>query len=197
MAEGQARSFGYDSANQYFKQALDVDPRSVYALVSYGLFKLDLGSLGEAERLIKEAANRCTKQTGYYVYFSLSKVYNETRDRYKRAEALRRALEYEPDHTIAKHSLGVALSQMGNFDQALAIFNNIIADELARTDGPTESLVYALKTKIITLRRARRASEASAALQDALNTVRNNATIRHLEYQLRQLVDDELTTADG
>ena len=39
MAEGQARSLGFDAAEEYYKQALDIDPRNVYALVSYALFE--------------------------------------------------------------------------------------------------------------------------------------------------------------
>ena len=102
IAEGQARSLGYQAANQYYKQALELEPRSVYTLVSYGLFKMELGNYGEAITLINQATQYCTKKTGYYVYYSLSRVYDQTRDRPNRIRCLRKALEYEPKRTIAQ-----------------------------------------------------------------------------------------------
>lgn len=186
MAEGQARSFKYEAANDYYRQALATDPRSVYTLVSYGLFKLDLDNFGESIELMREASMRCTKQTGYYVYFSWSKVYDKLRDRANRVRCLRKALEYEPTHTIARHSLGVALSQMGKFTDALEIFEGIIQEELSKPQGPSESLLYALKTKIITLRRADRSVQAEIARQDALKMVRSTPQVRHLAYHLEE-----------
>jgi len=154
IAEGQARSLGYQAANQYYKQALELEPRSVYTLVSYGLFKMELGNYGEAIALINQATQYCTKKTGYYVYYSLSGyMIRLVTDRIELG-VLGRALDYEPKRTIAQHSLGVAQSQSGNFDEALDIFNGIIREELSRSDGPSESLVYAYRTKIITLQHA-------------------------------------------
>lgn len=189
MAEGQARSLGYQAASEYYKQALELDPRSVYALVSYGLFKMELGNFGEAIEVINQASQYCTKKTGYYVYFSLSRVYDQTRDRPHRINCLRRALEYEPTHTIGRHSLGVALSQSGNFDEALRIFEDIINGELAHSDGPSESLVYAYKTKIITLQRAKRDIEAKEALQIAMKVLEKYESTKYLVRKLDDLVD--------
>jgi tetratricopeptide (TPR) repeat protein len=189
MAEGQARSLGYKTADQYYQQALTTDPRSVYALVSYALFKMELGNIGEAIGLMEQAEQRCTNRTGYYVYFNWAKVYDVIRDRSRRAWCLRKALQYESDHTIAKHSLGVALSQDGQYDEALRIFDSIIQEELAKPNGPSDSLVYALKTKIITLRRAGRGSTASSVLKEALDMVRSRQEVRHLAHKLEEEED--------
>jgi len=189
MAEGQARSLGYQTASEYYKQALELDPRSVYALVSNGLFKMELGNFGEAIDLMKQASQYCTKKTGYYVYFSFARVYDQIRDRPHRINCLRRALEYEPTHTIGRHSLGVALSQSGNFDEALGIFEGIINEELARSDGPSESLVYAYTTKIITLKRANRIIETKEALQIAMKELEKHESTKYLVSRLDDLVD--------
>lgn len=186
MAEAQMRSFGYKTADQHYKQALETDPRSVYALVSYALFKLELGNIGEAIGFMEEAAKRCTNQTGFYVYFNWARVYDATHDRGRRASCLRKALQYEPDHTVARHSLGVALSRDGQHDEALQIFDRIIEDELAKPQGPSDSLVYALKTKLITLRRAGKCDTASAFQKQALELVRSRPEVRHLAYQLEE-----------
>jgi tetratricopeptide (TPR) repeat protein len=189
MAEGQARSLGYDAAHQYYKQALELDPRSVYVLVSYALFKLELNNFGEAEELMKRAADRCTKKTGYYVYYNMGRVYDSIRDRHGKIRALRKALEYDPNRTVAQHMLGVAQSQNANYDEALSIFDSIIDAELARPIGPRDSLVYALKTKVITLRHAKRDTEAQRVLEQGLRIVRAHKEISHLAPQLEELVD--------
>jgi tetratricopeptide (TPR) repeat protein len=185
MAEGQARSLGYQAANEYYKQALEIDPRSVYALVSFGLFKMELNNYGEAIEAMKQASQYCTKKTGYYVYFSLSRVYNQIRDRSNRIKYLQKALEYEPTHIIGRHSLGVALSQTRNFDEALRIFEDIIRDELARPEGPSESLVYAYNTKIITLQRAKRDIEAKEVFQSAMKELERHEGTKSLVRRLK------------
>jgi tetratricopeptide (TPR) repeat protein len=183
VAEGQARSLGYKAANEYYKKALDIAPRSIYALVSYALFKLELGNIGEAHELMQMAANYSTRQTGYYVHFNWAKIYDQCHDRHGRIRCLRKALEYEPDHTIAQHSLGVALSQNGQYDEALEIFEKIIQDELLKPGGPSESLAYALKTKIITLGHAGKNLSARRAHQRALEMVNKYENLQHLAHQ--------------
>lgn len=190
MADGQARSLDYQTANQYYKQALEIEPHSVFALVSYGLFKADIGNHGEAIELIEQATKYCSKKTGYYVYFSISKVYDQIHDRPNRIKNLRKALEYEPKHTIARHSLGVALSQSSNFQDAIQIFDEIIREELAKKDGPSESLVYAYKTKIITLGRANRTQEAKRVLQEAIHTLEQHNDLKYQIKRLNDLIDE-------
>lgn len=187
LAEGHASSLRHKTANETFGQALQIDPRSVYGLVSYGLFKLELGNYGEAEDLMKRASQYCNKKTGFYVYFNLSRVYDQTLDRPNRIRALQKALEYEPHNTIARHSLGVALSQSGNFDQAIQIFDDIINEEMRRPEGPSESIAYALKTKVITLQRASRTIAANAALAEAREVLMKYSHLQHLVRNLEDL----------
>jgi tetratricopeptide (TPR) repeat protein len=191
IAEGQARSLGYQAAAQFYKEALELDPRSVYALVSFGLFKMELGNYGEAVDLISRASTYSTRENGYYVYFSLSRVYDQSHDRVNRIRCLRKALEYEPTHSIARHSLGVALSQSGVFGEALDLFEGIISEELSRNDGPSESLAYAFKTKIITLRRAGREAEAQATLQSAIHELSQHRHLTDVAERLRIWADEE------
>jgi tetratricopeptide (TPR) repeat protein len=148
-----------------------------------------LGNFGEAIDIMKQASKYCTKKTGYYVYFSFARVYDQIRDRPNRIICLRKALEYEPTHTIGRHSLGVALSQSGYFDDALRIFDDIINEELAHVDGPSESLVYAYTTKIITLKRAKRDKEAIEALEIATEELEKHESTKYLVSRLDDLVD--------
>lgn len=186
MAEGQPRTPGYKEANEYYRQALETEPRSVYALSSYGLFQAELGNYGEAIELLTKAASYCNKKTGYYVYFNLSRVYDQIRDRVNRIRCLRKALEYEPFQTIARHSLGVALSQSRQYPEALEIFDQIIVEELRRLSGPSDSIVYAYNTKIITLRRAGLLSEARQTHAEAVRELSKRQDTIHLIKRLEE-----------
>jgi len=166
-AESSITNFDYDEAERLYQMALQEDPRSVYVLVNYGMLKYNEGQIGEAVRLLEEAAQRCTKHTGFLVYFNLGKVYDSVRNREKAAYALRRALEYYPGHVVARHQFGVVLSRLGKTDDAIQVFDDLIAGELARSTGPTETLLYAYRWKIITLRKAQRTIEAEATRTDA------------------------------
>lgn len=190
MAEGQASSLGYDAARQYFKQSIELEPRSVYALVSYGVFEMNLGNSGEAIDLIKRATQYCSKGTGYYVYFSLARVYDSVRDRQNRVKCLRKALDYEPENVIARHSLGVALSQSGKHTEALNIFDKIIEDELSRAEGPGDSLGYAYQTKVITLRHAKQHEEARNVLQEAITVMSNLNYMQSYTRKLRSMLEE-------
>ena len=81
---------------------------------------------------------------------------------------MRKALEYSPKHTIARHQLGVAVSKLGKYDEADRIFDELIADELARPSGPSDSLVIAYKTKLISMVKAGRKVEATQVLDMAI-----------------------------
>ena len=140
--------------------------------------------------LLEKATKYCTKRTGYYTYYNLSKVYDQVHDRPNRIRNLKKALEFEPKHTIARHSLGVALSQSGNFNDALIIFEEIINEELSKPEGPSESLVYAYKTKIITLKRANREKEAKLTLQKAKEKLKQIEYLKHLVKRLEDLEED-------
>jgi tetratricopeptide (TPR) repeat protein/GTPase SAR1 family protein len=170
-AEGQAATFNYDEAERLFKLALDEDPRSVYVLMAYGMLKSTMGQIGEALRLLEDAATRCTKQTGFQVFYNLSRVYREERNREQVARCLKKALEYQPKHSVARHQYGVILSQLGHYQEALAVFDELIQEELARSLGPTETLLFAYRAKITTLSKAGRAQEAQEQSREMLEKV--------------------------
>ncbi|GAA3297095.1 hypothetical protein GCM10020295_28710 [Streptomyces cinereospinus] len=85
------------------------------------------------------------------------------RDKYGRVNALRRAVEFAPNDMVLRHQLGVALSRAGETDEAIAKFTEIISVESAR-DIPSETLLMALKTRIINYRRAGRTQQAQEDL---------------------------------
>jgi len=100
------------------------------------------------------------------------------------AKSLRKALRYQPKHVVARHRLGVALSRDGNFDDGIAIFNKLIDEELSRPTGPTDSLAYAYKAKMGTLKRAGRYAESIATHQEARRELSKHAHTEHLVASL-------------
>ena len=171
MAEGQARSFGYEEAKEYYNQALEIDPTNVYALVSYALFLMELQIYGESLELMDRASKRVTKKTGFYVYFNLAKIYDQIKDRTNRVQYLRKALKYEPNNVVARHSLGVALGRVGNHEEAIEIFDEIIIEELNKQGRPSDSLEIALRTKVISLKRMKEYSKADEAIDEVVENL--------------------------
>ncbi len=184
MADGQARDLRFKDAEQLYKQALEIEPRSVYSLVHYGLFKADLENFGEAIELLQRATKHCTQRSGFFVYYNLGMTYDRTHDRTKKIEYLRKALNYDPKHTVARHALGVALSQNGMHDEAIAIFDAIINEELSRPDSPSISLSYAYNSKITALDRSHRGNEARKVQEEAIN---NLSKFPHLERHAQRI----------
>ncbi len=165
-AEGQVQAKQYDEAERLYQEALAIDALSVYVLVSYGQLKLKMRQVGEAIRLMESAATRCTtKNSRFFVYHNLSKVYDEVRDRDQVERCLRKALEAKPDASRIRHQLGVVVRRLGRYEEAVRIFDELISLELDRHPEPTDTLLYAYKSKIATLRRSGRLIEAQAALE--------------------------------
>jgi tetratricopeptide (TPR) repeat protein len=185
-AEPHVGSFNYDEAERLYKMAEEIDPRSVFVLVNYGLLKLSMGHVGEAIRLAERATAYVTRKTGFWVYYNLSQIYAAEKNRDKVEYCLRKALEYSPKHTIARHQLGVAVSKLGKYDEADRIFDELIADELARPSGPSDSLVIAYKTKLISMVKAGRKVEASQVLDMA---IRETARWPYLANKAQELTD--------
>ncbi|NPV75966.1 MAG: hypothetical protein HPY59_06265 [Anaerolineae bacterium] len=157
MAEGQMSSLGYQEAEEYYRQALDIDPYSIYTLVSYGKFKANLFEYESAIDLINRALARVTKKSAFYVYYNLADVYGQMKEWRLKIKYLKEAIKYQTDtpaylFTMAQHSLGVALGKTGNHIEAIQNFDEIINREFSR-GYLSKSLVVAARTKKISLDR--------------------------------------------
>jgi tetratricopeptide (TPR) repeat protein len=195
MAEGQMSSLGYQEAEEYFKQALGIDPFSIYTLVTYGKLKADLFEYQSAIELINRAVSKVTKKTAFFVYFNLADVYGRIKDWGMKVKYLKEAMKYEANaspylFTIAQHSLGVALGKMGNHAEAIKNFNEIINRELAKPYGPSGSLIVAARTKKISLERIN--SKASKTfIEEILQDCRRYSHADQIIEELIRLRDKE------
>jgi len=194
MAEGQMSSLGYQEAEEYYKQALQIDPLSIYTLVSYGKFKADLFEFQAAIELINRAVSKVTKKTAFFVYYNLADVYGRMRDSNLKIKYLKEAIKYESTssylYTIAQHSLGVALGKMNNHTEAINNFDEIINRELSKPYGPGISLVVAARTKKISLERTNPGS-SKEFLDDLIEICQRHKNADHVIEELIHIRDKE------
>ena len=191
QAEDEIKNMHFEAAKNFFKAALDTDPHSVYSLVSYAEFKANNGNYTKAINLIKEAQKHVTQKNGFFIYHASYKVYKEMRNDNKRIECLRKAIEFDPTHNVARHELGFSLSRIGKFDEAIKEFDKIIDFELKRLNGPTKQMLFAMKTKYTTLERAKRKKEADSFLETALTIIDSYDSVINFKYELEELKSNE------
>lgn len=195
MAEGQMSSMGQKEAEEYYKQALEIDPLSIYTLVSYGRFKADIFEYPSAIELINRAASYVTKKTAFYVYYNLAEVYGQTKELNLKVKFLKEAMKFQENttpylYTMAQHSLGVALGRLNNHFEAIKNFDEIINRELAKPYGPGGSLAVAARTKKISLERTNPKS-SKTFLDELVANCSCNKNAEHIIEELIHIRDEE------
>lgn len=180
-----------EGAEMLFKQARGLAPQSAYVLARAASYELARNRVGLALERAIEACNRSNKKTGALCFSVKARVLDVQRDKTGRVEALRKALEYDPEDTVLRHQYGVALSRAGLEREAIEQFSKIIEVEERRT--PTrETLVMALTTRIINLQRIGLNSEADADIARARQIIIENPRLSHMSMKL-----DEFDSNDG
>jgi tetratricopeptide (TPR) repeat protein len=195
MAEGQISSLGYQEAEEYYKQALDIDPFSIYALVSYGNLKASLFEYQSAIELINRAFTKMTKKTAFFVYYNLADVYGREKDWNMKIKYLQEAMKHKENtspylYTMAQHSLGVALGKLNYHSEAIKNFDEIINRELAKPYGPGGSLVIAARTKKISLQKTSPKS-CKAFLDELIEKCRQHNNADQIIEDLKHIRDEE------
>ena len=178
-----------ENAETLFRQARELAPQSSYVYALSASFELASNRIGVALGYAKEACARATQKTGALAWGVLARVLDAQHDKFGRVQALEKAVAYGPDDVILKHQFGVALSRSGQTERAIAVFTDIIDLERERVPA-RDTLLLALKTRIINLRRAGRTSEADKDLQFAKDVLRANPQLSHQAEEIRELDDD-------
>jgi tetratricopeptide (TPR) repeat protein len=183
--ESEVFAGNVDMAEMLFREATELAPHSAYVHALRASYELTRNRLDAALACANEACGRATQKTGALAYTVAARVFAARKDRTARVAALEKALTFAPDDTILRHQYGVALSQVGQTEQAIREFDRIIDEESARVP-PRESLPIALRTRIINLRRLGRLQAAESDLLRAKQIVQDNP---HLRDQMRYLED--------
>ncbi|MDX5461244.1 RNA-binding domain-containing protein [Micromonospora tulbaghiae] len=162
---GESETFSGDleKAGDSFGQARALSPNSSYVFAMSANFELAAKRIGQAQKFVQVALKYVTKSTGSMVWGVQARVYDAERNRNGQIHALRKALQYSPGDNVLRHQLGVALSRSRESAEAVVEFTKIVDSELA-AELPSETLLMALKTRIINLRRLGRDDEANEDL---------------------------------
>jgi Flp pilus assembly protein TadD len=186
QAESAMFAGNAEGAEMLFKQARDLAPQSAYVMARAASYELARNRVGLALERAEESCRRASKRTGALCYSVKARVLDVQRDKPGRVQALEKALSYEPDDSVLRHQYGVALSRVGLETAAVEQFSKIIAVEEARTP-PRETLVMALTTRVINLRRLGRQSEAAADIQRARELVTRYPSLADAGHRLEEL----------
>jgi tetratricopeptide (TPR) repeat protein len=147
-----------DNADMLFRQARDLAPQSSYVYAMSASYELNRNRVGSALKYADEACRRATKRTGTLCYTVKARALMAQRDWSGRVEALSKAIEYNPFDPVVRHQYGVALSKAGQPEKAIQQFTMIIDEEKKRIT-PTDTLLMALKTRMINLKRLNKQEE--------------------------------------
>jgi hypothetical protein len=186
QAESAMFSGNAEGAEILFKQARDLAPQSAYVLARAASYELARNRVGLAMERATEACQRAGKRTGALCYSVKARVLDVQRNKAGRVEALEKALTFDEDDTVLRHQYGVALSRVGREREAIDQFSKIIAVEEGRSPA-RETLVMALTTRIINLRRLGRSAEAEADIMRARQIITQYPHLSHVASKLDEL----------
>ena len=80
---------------------------------------------------------------------------------------------------------------MNEHEEAIKIFDEIIDHEFERGIGPSESLIIALRTKIISLRRMKKLSIAKTAVDDVMKKLNKYPGLATIKAEVLELKESE------
>jgi len=184
--ESETFSGNLEGARDLFGQARDLAPNSAYVFAMSANFELAAGRIGVAQRFADLACKYATKRTGSLAWGVRARVSDMERDRPGQVSSLRKALEFDPQDHILRHQLGVALSRAKDSAGAINEFTRIIDSELA-AEIPSETLLMALKTRIINLRRLGREADATEDLALAHQLLDRHPHLRRQRAHIEDL----------
>lgn len=185
-AESELFSGNVENADALFKQARDIAPNSSYVLAMNASNEIAKHQLGAALEFLRAAEARMSKRTAQLIYTLFARIHEAQGDKANRVWALGLALDYAPGDATLRHQYGVALSRAGKTDEAVQQFTLIIDDEKTKVP-PRETLMIALRTRIINLRRLGRLAEAAADLEFAYEMMSKNPHLQTEASYFRDL----------
>ncbi|MFI2286442.1 NB-ARC domain-containing protein [Streptomyces niveus] len=186
QGESETFSGNFEAADDLFKQAREIAPTSSFVLAMSSSYELARGRMGQAKGFADAACSRATRLTGSLAYSTKARVCAAQRDNSGRVAALNRALKYAPGDVVLRHQYGVALSRSGQTRSAIDQFTKIIDTETPRA-MPSESLVMALKTRIINYRRLGELEMAADDLAFAKSLLRDHPHLSGQSHHIAEL----------
>lgn len=178
---------GYtDNSDSTFKQARELAPQSAYIYAMSASYELARNRVGLALEYAKKACGLSNGKTGELCYTILARVLDVQRDKVGRVEALRKALEFNPDDMITRHQYGVALSRCWRTQDAVNEFSKMI-DYESRQVPKSETYLMALKTRVINYRRLGMHSLANDDIKTAKTVLAENPHLKRHAHHIYDL----------
>ena len=109
-----------------YKKVLEIDPNHEDALTGLAVVYADLGDSQRSSDLLKKLTE---KNPSPRTLMALASQYEQMKDYTLAAETLRKALELQPENTDVKRAYAQNLLLADKYDEALAIYNDIAADD--------------------------------------------------------------------
>ena len=180
----QSEFFGgnVELADELFKQAKEMAPNSSYIFAMSASNHLARNRLGLALKDATESCKKATKKTGSLCYTIKARVLKIQKDVTGVVEAFEKALGFDQSNVFIRHQYGVALSRAKHTEKAIQQFTIIIEQEKTRPI-PQETLLIALKTRILNLKRLGKTSEANADIEYANELLTNYPHLKNLAWQ--------------
>jgi len=157
-----------------YKKALELDPDNEDALNGLALVYADLGNTKEAADLLKKASDQHPTARGLQ---TLAAAYEQMREFGLAAEALKRALEMEPQNADeVRNELAQDLLFADRFDEARQIYQNLVDQEPGNAQAWLRlSQVYLRQRDF---GKAREASDKARAIEP------NNVEVRYNDVNI-------------
>lgn len=185
-AQSEMFSGNAENADATMKKARELAPHSPYVYAMSASYELARNRVGLALEYAKKACKIVNKKTGELCYMVLARILYVQRDRTGRVDALKQALSYSPDDVVIRHQYGVALSRAGLYAKAIEEFSAIIEKE--KTHFPArETMLMALKTRVINLRKLGMDKEADEDITFANEVIANNPHLEGQAYHIAEL----------
>jgi len=122
-----------NEAEKAYKRVLAIDPENEEALAGLAMVYLDLGDNVQASEILKKLADKNPNQRSLR---QLASAYEQMKEYALAAETLNRALALNPsDASDLKRAIAQDLILAKQFDDALKLYQSIVADEPNDTDS--------------------------------------------------------------
>jgi len=142
-----------------YKKALAIDPDNEDANTGLAMVYVDLGDNKAAAELLRKITE---KNPSARSLTSLAEVYEQLKDYSLAAETLRKALEQQPGNADLKHALAQDLLLADQLDDALKLYQDLVADDPKDTQSMLRiSQIYRQKKDFA---KAREAAEKAKQL---------------------------------
>ena len=129
--EGQERE-----AIPWLERAVEIDPNFAMAYAKLSVIHGNNSRLTESEDYAQKALDHADRLPARERYYIEGLYYSKASGSAPRAiEAYLRLLEFYPDHTAARHNLGLQYQQLNRLDEAIEQYERALVNRCGKTSG--------------------------------------------------------------